>query len=62
MERLQGTVRGSDSLPAEGFYPQYMRDKLVSAFREFFYEIEKKRSEPTGYDSFAQQKAVPDST
>ena len=49
-------------VPTEGFYPQYMRTDLVTAFREFFYQTEMERSAPTGYDSFAECKLKPDST
>jgi hypothetical protein len=53
---------GPSEVPTEGFYPQYMRTDLVTAFREFFYQTEMERSAPTGYDSFAECKLKPDST
>ena len=56
-ECLQGVDCGDAAAPAEGFYTQYLRSDLVSAFREFFYEIEKKRSEPAAYDNFAHKVA-----
>jgi hypothetical protein len=56
---LEGT---QSETPTEGFYPQYMRTALVRAFREFFYQTEIKRPEPTGYDSFAARKLRSDST
>jgi hypothetical protein len=39
-----------------------LRSDLITAFREFFYQTEQNRSEPTAYDSFAAQKIMPDST
>src|SRR5713101_1185521 len=42
-------------VPAEGFYPQYLRSDLISAFREYFYETEDKRRGATGYDNSSQR-------
>src|ERR1700674_2063756 len=35
-ERFRGVDCGDPEVPAEGFYPQYLRSDLISAFREFF--------------------------
>jgi hypothetical protein len=40
---------GNRNKPTRGFYPQNLRGDLVSAFREYFYEIEERRSESTAY-------------
>ena len=65
-QRVTEQFRGGDvadpEVPAEGFYPQYLRSDLISAFREFFYQTEELRNEPNAYDSFAQQKTGPDSS
>ncbi|MGA2120202.1 MAG: hypothetical protein ABSH56_36435 [Bryobacteraceae bacterium] len=53
---------GDPGAPAQGFYPQYLRSDLISAFREFFYRIEKNRSEPIAYSRFAERRLAPDST
>ncbi len=52
---------GDPDVPAQGFYPQYLRSDLIGAFREFFYQTEELRTEPNSYDSFAERKAGPDS-
>ena len=57
-----GEDYGDSEAPSEGFYPQYLRSDLITAFREFFYQIEQNRSEPTAYDSFASQRITPEST
>lgn len=44
--------------PTVGFYPQYLRDNLVSAFREFFYHIEESRSGDNAYDRLASKTAA----
>ena len=60
MEQAHG--RSDDpSTSTRGFYPQYLRSDLISAFREYFYEIEEKRSERTVYQSFAEHLPI-DST
>jgi hypothetical protein len=61
-ERLQGGDVGDLDIPAHGFYPQYLRSDLISAFREFFYQTEEQRTEPSAYDSFAKRRAGPDSS
>lgn len=55
MERLQG---GDPNIPAHGFYPQYLRSDLISAFREFFYQVEELRTKFNAYDDFAKRKAI----
>jgi hypothetical protein len=62
MERFRGVDVDDPGAPAEGFYPQYLRSDLISAFREFFYHTEELSNEPNAYDSFAQRKAGPDSS
>jgi hypothetical protein len=46
---------GAAAMPATGFYPQYLRSDLISAFREYFYEIEAGRSGETAYDRFTRK-------
>jgi hypothetical protein len=53
---------GDSNKPARGFYPQYLRSELIQALREFFYQTEQKRSEPTAYETFAAQRIERDST
>jgi hypothetical protein len=53
-ERMRSDVEGADT-PATGFYPQYLRSDLISAFREYFYEIETARSGEIAYDRFARK-------
>jgi SIR2-like domain len=55
-ERLRGAGDGAPDRPAEGFYPQYLRSDLIMALREFFYQAEQNRTDPTAYDSFAARK------
>jgi hypothetical protein len=62
IERFQGVHAGDPDIPAEGFYPQYLRSDLISAFREFFYQTEELRTEPNAYDIFAERKAGADSS
>jgi hypothetical protein len=62
MERLQGVDCGDPNIPAQGFYPQYLRSDLISAFREFFYQVEELRTKANAYDDFAERKACPDSS
>lgn len=54
-ERMRGNVAevGDADTPATGFYPQYLRSDLITAFREYFYEIETRRSGEIAYDWFA---------
>jgi hypothetical protein len=61
-ELLQGANCGNANVLAQGFYPQYLRSDLISKFREFFYEIEKKRFNTTAYDTFARHKVSPGSS
>ena len=61
MERLQGVDCGDPNIPAQGFYPQYLRSDLIGAFREFFYHVEELRTKANAYDDFAGRKACPDS-
>ena len=61
-ERLQGVDVGDPDVPAQGFYPQYLRSDLIVAFREFFYQTEELRTGPNAYDSFAKRKAGPHSS
>ena len=49
-----GVASGNPDPPATGFYPQYLRSDLISAFREYFHEIETKRAGEIAYDSFAR--------
>lgn len=58
MEPMQGINCGDPNVPAQGFYPQYLRSDLISAFREYFYDIEEHRSEPTVYESLAGRLAA----
>ena len=53
-ERMRSDIAGADT-PATGFYPQYLRSDLISAFREYFYEIETARSDENAYDRFARK-------
>jgi hypothetical protein len=55
-ERLWSIDTGGSDVPAEGFYPQYLRSDLIMALREFFYRTEQDRSGPTAHDSFAAKK------
>jgi hypothetical protein len=57
MERFRRTVNSDPDTPAEGFYPQYLRSDLISAFREYFYDIEEKQKRRHAYDDFADRKA-----
>lgn len=50
-----------DDEEAQGFYPQYLRSDLISAFREFFYQTAELRTEPNAYDTFTARKADLDS-
>src|ERR1022692_4946129 len=61
-ELLQGANCGNANVLAQGFYPQYLRSDLISKFREFFYEIEKKRFNTAAYDTFARHKVSPGSS
>lgn len=54
-ERMQGVASGNPDPPATGFYPQYLRSDLISAFREYFHEIETKRAGEIAYDRFARR-------
>jgi hypothetical protein len=58
-ERLMGV--DIDRAAAEGFYPQLLRSGLISAFREYFYDVEEKRTGRNAYDDFAERKANADS-
>lgn len=55
-ERMRGNAAdvGDASGPASGFYPQYLRSDLITAFREYFYEIEANRTSEIAYDRFAR--------
>lgn len=46
-----------ETVPSDGFYPQYLRSDLVGAFRDYFYEVESTRTTPTGYEYFARSCA-----
>ena len=61
-ERYRGVNIADPGVPAQGFYPQYLRSDLIGAFREFFYQTEELRTEPNAYDGFAGRRAGPDST
>jgi hypothetical protein len=61
-ERFRSVDCGDSDAPAEGFYPQYLRSDLISAIREYFYEIEDKRIGVSGYHSFATRKVSADSS
>jgi hypothetical protein len=61
-ERLRGTDCGNPDEPAQGFYPQYLRSELIQALREFFYQTEQKRSEPTACEIFGARRIERDST
>ena len=61
-EQFRGVDIDYPEVPAEGFYPQYLRSDLIGAFREFFYHTEDLRTEPNAYDSFAKRKAGPESS
>ena len=54
MEHMMGRRGGALDDPAQGFYPQYLRSDLVTAFREMFYSIEESRSGENAYDKLAQ--------
>jgi len=54
MEHMMGRGCGNLDDAAEGFYPQYLRSDLVTAFREMFYFIEESRVGENAYDTFAQ--------
>jgi len=54
-ERMRGIDLGNTDTPATGFYPQYLRSDLISAFREYFMEIETNRSGEIAYDRFARR-------
>ena len=56
---LENAMRDLSTGP-QGFYPQYLRDDLASAVREFFRDLESSRTEPTAYDRFARQYASVD--
>jgi hypothetical protein len=51
-EQMMG--RRDPEEPADGFYPQYLRNDLISAFREMFYSIEENRCGENAYDSLAR--------
>jgi hypothetical protein len=46
--------RRDPDAPAEGFYPQYLRSDLITAFREMFYSIEQNRCGENAYDKLAR--------
>lgn len=50
---MMGRFRGNIEDKQCGFYPQYMRADLVSAFREMFYVIEENRVGENAYDKLA---------
>jgi hypothetical protein len=52
--RMRGVDLGNPDTPLTGFYPQYLRSDLISAFREYFHEIETNRNGEIAYDSFAR--------
>src|SRR5580704_4317747 len=54
-ERMRGVDLGNPDTPATGFYPQYLRSDLISAFREYFHEIETNCNGEIAYDSFARR-------
>jgi len=54
-ERMRGVDLGNPDTPATGFYPQYLRSDLISAFREYFHEIETNCNGEIVYDSFARR-------
>jgi hypothetical protein len=60
-EQFHG-FENADPVVYAGFYPQYLRSDLISAFREYFYEIEQKRTGWNAYDAFAERKAGADSS
>jgi len=45
-----------------GFYPQYLRSDLISAFQEFFYQTEEARTGLNAYDAFAEHRAGAESS
>src|SRR6266852_2480938 len=47
--RMQGEDCGNPDEPAQGFYPQYLRSDLITAFRELFYQTEEKRVGTNAY-------------
>ncbi|MDP2997842.1 MAG: hypothetical protein Q8N47_10165 [Bryobacterales bacterium] len=59
---FEDIVRGDVNAESKGFYPQYLRDDLVSAVREFFYHLESDRSGSKAYDDFAHHRASADDT
>jgi hypothetical protein len=54
-DMFEDLARGAKNAQSKGFYPQYLRDDLVSAVREFFYDIESQQSESTAYTKFARE-------
>jgi len=60
-ERLRAVDGGNADAPAEGFYPQYLRSDLITALREFFFQLEQNRTAQTAYNRFAAQKIDADS-
>jgi hypothetical protein len=62
MERLTGTHCCSSDEATQGFYPQNLRSELIQGLREFFYQTELNRSEPSAYDVFSEQRIDRDST
>jgi hypothetical protein len=56
LSRIGQRASRSDGEP-RGFYPQYLRDQLVSAVREFFRDVELRRTAQIAYDRFANDHA-----
>jgi len=54
-ERIGNADAGDADVPAQGFYPQYLRSDLIMAVREFFYWIEQNRSGGVPYEGFARK-------
>jgi hypothetical protein len=61
-DMFEDLARGATNAHSKGFYPQYLRDDLVSAVREFFYDIEVRQSESTAYANFVRECVTVDDT
>ena len=59
---IEDVVRGETNDQSNFFYQHSLRGDLVSAVREFFYDLESHRAADAAYDCFAQQRVSEDDT
>jgi len=61
-DMAERVFRGETNSRSNGFYAHNMRDDLLIAVREFFFDVESHRSEETAYDRFARHRVSPNDT